>query len=169
VTAPVRACIGLGANLGHPQAALRGAVEALAALPASTLLAVSRFYRTVAWGQVDQPDFINAAVLLETRLEPQALLAHLLDIERAAGRDRSHDTASQRWGPRVLDLDLLLYGNQVIAEPGLRVPHPYLHQRAFALQPLAEIALDAPFPGHGSVAAALRGVDVSGVQVLDPA
>ncbi len=169
MSAPARACIGLGANLGHPQAALRAALDALAALPESRLLAASRFYRTPAWGHTDQPDFINAAAVLETRLEPGALLAHLLDIEREAGRDRANDTASRRWGPRVLDLDLLLYGSRMIEEPGLRVPHPYLHQRAFALQPLAEIAPEAPFPGHGSVAEALRGVDASGVQALDPA
>lgn len=169
MTAPVNACIGLGANLGRPQAALRDAVQALAALPDSRLLAASGFYRSKAWGRTDQPDFVNAAVLLRTRLAPQALLAHMLEIERLAGRRRDADDASTRWGPRVLDLDLLLYGGQVIDVPGLRVPHPYLHQRAFALLPLAQIAPDEPFPGHGSVAQALHGVDASGLQALDDA
>ncbi|KAF1684832.1 2-amino-4-hydroxy-6-hydroxymethyldihydropteridine diphosphokinase [Pseudoxanthomonas broegbernensis] len=169
MTAQANACIGLGANLGHPEAALRRAVDALAALPDTRLLAVSRFYRTAAWGRTDQPDFINAAALLRTGLAPQALLAQLLEIERQAGRQRDGDAASTRWGPRVLDLDLLLYGGQVVDEPGLRVPHPCLHERAFALLPLAEIAPAEPFPGHGSVADALRGVDTEGVLALDDA
>ena len=94
-----------------------------------------------------------------TGLGPQALLKHLLKIERKAGRSRGGEAASMRWGPRVLDLDLLLYGGQVLDLPGLRVPHPYLHQRAFALVPLAEIASSEPFPGHGTVAEALRDLD----------
>ena len=164
---PVRACIGLGGNIGDPEQALRDAFRALAALPASQLLAVSRLYRTPAWGRADQPDYINAAALLETRLQPQALLAQLLAIERAAGRQRDGDSAGTRWGPRVLDLDLLLYAEQRIDLPGLRVPHPHLHERAFALVPLAEIAAGAPFPGHGSVGEALRLVDATGVDAIE--
>lgn len=159
---PVRAGIGLGANLGDPVAAVRHAIRALGELPDSRLLAASRLYRTTAWGRTDQPDYINAAALLETHLEPQALLAQLLDIERSAGRQRD----GLRWGPRVLDLDLLLYGEQLIDQPGLRVPHPHLHERAFALVPLAEIAADAPFPGHGRVGEALRGIDAVGVEAI---
>ncbi|WP_037060058.1 2-amino-4-hydroxy-6-hydroxymethyldihydropteridine diphosphokinase [Pseudoxanthomonas suwonensis] len=160
----VHACIGLGANLGQPVPTLRRAAAALAALPGTRLLALSRFYRTPAWGRVDQPDFINAAALLQTRLEPLELLQHLLRIEREAGRDRGD---GQRWGPRVLDLDLLLYAGRVIDLPGLRVPHPHLHERAFALVPLAEIAAAEPFPGRGSVGDALRGLDAGGIEVLD--
>lgn len=160
---PVHACIGLGANLGDPAAALRAAFEALARLPATRLLAASRLYRTPAWGRTDQPDYVNAAALLDTALDPQGLLAALLDIERRAGRVRD----GLRWGPRTLDLDLLLYGDRVIDLPGLRVPHPHLHVRAFALVPLAEIAADEPFPGHGCVGEALRGVDVRGVVAID--
>jgi 2-amino-4-hydroxy-6-hydroxymethyldihydropteridine diphosphokinase len=166
MSAPVHAlnaCIGLGANLGLPEATLRAAADALAALPDSRLLAVSRFYRTPAWGRLDQPDFVNAAALLQTRLSPQALLQALLRIEHEAGRQRD---PAERWGPRVLDLDLLLYGGQVIDQPGLRVPHPHLHERAFALVPLAEIAPAEPFPGHGTVADALRAVDTGGVEAL---
>jgi 2-amino-4-hydroxy-6-hydroxymethyldihydropteridine diphosphokinase len=163
----VHACIGLGANLGRPEAALRQAAVALGELPGTRLLALSRCYRTPAWGRLDQPDFVNAAALLDTRLPPQALLEALLEIERDAGRERGDDS---RWGPRVLDLDLLLYAGRVIDRPGLRVPHPHLHERAFALVPLAEIAPAEPFPGHGTVADALRGVDAGGVRPLaDPA
>lgn len=160
--AGVRACIGLGANLGDPGQAVRAAFLALGALPESRLLATSRLYRTPAWGRVDQPDYINAAALLDTRLAPAALLAQLLDIERRAGRVRD----GERWGPRLLDLDLLLYGDRSIDMPGLRVPHPHLHERAFALVPLAEIAADAPFPGHGSVGEALRRIDTEGVEAV---
>lgn len=166
MTQLTNACIGLGANLGHPATAVRDAIHALEALPVTRVLAVSRLYRTQAWGRINQPDFINAAVLLQTELAPQELLKHLLAIERDAGRSRGSEIASMRWGPRVLDLDLLLYGDRVINEPGLRVPHPHLHERAFALVPLAEIAPDANFPGHGSVTAALRNVDVHGVEVV---
>lgn len=160
------ACIGLGANLGQPQDAVRLAMQALGELPSTRLLAASSLYRTPAWGRLDQPDYINAVVMLQTGLEPQALLGHLLAIERNAGRKRGIEIASMRWGPRVLDLDLLLYGERTINEVGLRVPHPYLHERAFALVPLAEIAPNAPFPGHGTVADALRHVDVSGVEAI---
>ncbi len=158
------ACIGLGANLGHPRHAVRLAMQALDELPSSRVLATSRLYRTPAWGRLDQPDYINAAVLVQTCLAPQALLKHLLAIERKAGRTRGAEIASMRWGPRVLDLDLLLYGEQTINEVGLCVPHPYLHERAFALVPLAEIAPDATFPGHGSVSEALRHVDVGSIE-----
>ena len=166
MTLLTNACVGVGANLGHPQTAVLGAIHALDGLPGTRVLAASRLYRTQAWGRIDQPDFINAAVVLQTELAPQELLAQLLAIEREAGRSRGTEIASMRWGPRVLDLDLLLYGDLVINETGLRVPHPHLHDRAFALVPLAEIAADANFPGHGSVAAALRNVDVHGVELV---
>ena len=166
MSTPILAAIGVGANLGDPIHAVTHAFQALAELPETQLVAASRLYRTAAWGRVDQPDFINAAVLLKTTLSAAALLAQLLDIERNAGRQRGGDTAVLRWGPRVLDLDVLLYGDAVINLPGLRVPHPHLHERAFALVPLAEIAADAVFPGHGSVGEALRHVDVRGVEAI---
>lgn len=158
--------IGLGANIGQPIRAIREAIVDLGKLPDTRVERVSRLYRTPAWGRVDQPNFINAAVWLQTRLGAPTLLRHLLDIERKAGRQRETETASRRWGPRVLDLDLLLYGESTFNQPGLRVPHPFLHERAFVLVPLAEIAPDAPFPGHGTVAEALRAVDATGIEAV---
>jgi len=142
------ACVGLGANLGDAAATVRAAQQALAGLPGTRLLAASRLYRTPAWGKTAQPDFINAAALLETALPARELLDGLLAVERRFGRTRAAD-GSDRWGARTLDLDLLLYGAAVIDEPGLHVPHPHLHQRAFALVPLVEIAPDIVIPGHG--------------------
>ena len=163
VNARVIAFIGLGGNVGDAAATLRTAIGELGALPESRLLRASRLYRTPAWGVEDQADFINAVAMLETRIAPQPLLEHLLAIERKHGRSRDADS---RWGPRTLDLDLLLYGDAVIDQPGLHVPHPQLQNRAFALQPLLEIAPDAVIPGIGSAAAALRALATDGIQVL---
>lgn len=131
-----RAYIGIGTNLGELRANLELAREALARL--GTIIAESSIYRTAPWGNLDQPSFLNAVVLLETRLAARALLEGLQEAERRLGR-----TVSERWGPRVIDLDLLLYDDLDIDEPGLRVPHPHLRERAFVLVPLAEI--DARF------------------------
>ena len=144
----IQACIGLGANLGDAADTLREAVEALDHREGITVREVSRFYRTPAWGREDQPDFINAVALLETSLTPRALLERLLAVETEFGR---HRVDGERWGPRTLDLDLLLYGDAVIDAPGLRVPHPHLHERAFALLPLLEIWPDVAIPGVASV------------------
>lgn len=154
------ACIGLGANLGDAAQTLRGAFEAMAALPLTTLRARSQLYSTPAWGNEDQPAFINAAAVLETGLAAPALLEALLDIERDFGRVRD---AAVHWGPRTLDLDLLLYGDAVIDLPQLKVPHPYLHERGFALLPLAEIAPDARIPGHGRVRDAAMRIEACGI------
>ena len=161
MSAPVRACIGLGGNIGDVAAALRAALAALGALPGTRLVRASRFYRTPAWGVETQPDFINAVAVLDTTLPARALLDALLDIERAHGRERAAD--GSRWGPRTLDLDLLLYGEAVIDEPGLVVPHPQLHARAFVLVPLAEVAAEAEVPGRGRVDALLAGVDAGDI------
>ena len=161
MSAPVRACIGLGGNIGDVAAALRAALAALDALPGTRLVRASRFYRTPAWGVEAQPDFINAVAVLDTTLPARALLDALLDIERAHGRERAAD--GSRWGPRTLDLDLLLYGEAVIDEPGLVVPHPQLHARAFVLVPLAEVAAEAEVPGRGRVDALLAGVDAGDI------
>ena len=161
---PIVAFVGLGGNVGDAAATLRAAFAELGALPDSRLLRGSRLYRTPAWGVQDQPHFVNAVAMLETALPAQALLAHLLAIERAHGRERDAD---RRWGPRTLDLDLLLYGDAVLDEPGLRLPHPRLHERAFALVPLAEIAPEATIPGVGRVTDALSKLADEGIRVLD--
>ncbi|MFF2046526.1 2-amino-4-hydroxy-6-hydroxymethyldihydropteridine diphosphokinase [Stenotrophomonas bentonitica] len=154
------ACIGLGANLGDAAQTLREAFQALAALPQTTLQARSQLYSTPAWGNEDQPAFVNAAAVLDTTLPAPALLEALLEIERRFGRVRD---PAVHWGPRALDLDVLLYGEDVIDLPQLQVPHPYLHARAFALLPLAEIAAEAVIPGHGRVRDAVVRVEACGI------
>ena len=158
------AFVGLGGNVGEAAATLREALRALDGLPGTRVLRASRLYRTPAWGRLDQPDFINAAARLETGLGPRELLDALLDVERQFGRDRQDEHA--RWGPRTLDLDLLLFGDAMVDEPGLRVPHPHLHERAFALVPLAAIAPEAVIPGHGTVRSALAAVAADGIEAL---
>ena len=153
----MQAYIGLGANLGDPHAALREAVRALAALPDSALQACSSLYRTAPIDATG-PDYLNAVVRLEPRLAPHALLAALQRIEQVHGRQRPYRNA-----PRTLDLDLLLYGDQVIDTPTLTVPHPRLHERAFVLRPLAEIAPLLNVPGRGCVADLL--VPVAGQRI----
>lgn len=162
----VVAAIGLGGNLGDVASTLRDALQAIDGLPGTRLLRASPLYRTPAWGNTDQPDFVNAAALVETTLAPRALLDALLDLERRFGRRRE---AGPQWGPRVLDLDLLLYGSGVVDEPGLRVPHPHLHERAFALLPLARIAADIDVPGRGPVRTLLEAVDTRGCELLSGA
>ncbi len=156
----VDAYVGLGANLGDAAGTLRAALGALAQLPGTRLVAASPLYRTPAWGRDQQPDFINAVARLDTALPARGLLQHLLEIERQFGRRRE---PGLRWGPRTLDLDLLLYGRQVIDEPGLQVPHPYLHERAFALVPLADLAPDLQIPGQGEVRTLLAGLDAGAI------
>ena len=163
MTTPVIAFVGLGGNLGDPAATLGAALQALDEVQGTRLLRASRLYRTPAWGVEQQPDFINAVAMLETSLGAQALLESLFVIERRHGRVRE---AEQRWGPRTLDLDLLLYGDAMIDEPGLRVPHPYLHERAFALLPLLEIAADVEIPGRGLARNAVSLLEKSNIQSL---
>lgn len=146
------AFVGLGGNVGDAAATLRKALTELDALPGSRLLRQSSLYRTAAWGMTEQADFINAVAAVRTTLAPQALLDALLQIECRHGRDRSRE---QRWGPRTLDLDLLLHGQRQMQNPGLCLPHPHLHERAFVLVPLAEIAPDAVIPGNGTIRDAL--------------
>lgn len=163
MTTPVIAFVGLGGNLGDPEATLGDALQALDGVQDTRLLRASRLYRTPAWGVEQQPDFLNAVAMLETRLGAPALLESLFVIERQHGRVRE---AEQRWGPRTLDLDLLLYGDAVIDEPGLRVPHPHLHERAFALLPLLEIAADVEIPGRGLARNAVSLLEKSNIQPL---
>jgi 2-amino-4-hydroxy-6-hydroxymethyldihydropteridine diphosphokinase len=144
----VRAFVGIGANLGDREANIRRAVELLGEIDGIEVVAVSALRETKPWGPIEQPAFVNGAVAVETALEPSELLMALLDVERLLGRVRS----GERWGPRTIDLDLLLYGERIVDEPGLTLPHPRLHERRFALEPLAELAPDAFVPGRGSVA-----------------
>jgi len=139
----MRAYIGLGSNLGEREATLREALTRLGELDGVAVVAVSSFRETDPVGNVDQPRFVNAAAALETSLRPRELLERLLDVERALGRDRA---VEERWGPRTLDLDLLLYGGESIDEPGLEVPHPRLAERAFVLEPLLELDPDLRLP-----------------------
>jgi 2-amino-4-hydroxy-6-hydroxymethyldihydropteridine diphosphokinase len=157
------AAIGLGGNVGDAAATLREALGELDRLPRTRLLRASPLYRTPAWGHTDQADFVNAAALVETDLAPRELLDALLGLERRFGRERAD---GPRWGPRTLDLDLLVHGGARIDEPGLRLPHPHLHERAFALVPLARIAPDLDVPGRGPVAALLASVDAGECEVL---
>ncbi len=163
MTRIVPACIGLGANLGDAAATLTEAIDALARREGVHVRAVSRLYRTPAWGREDQPDFINAAALLDTSLAPRALLDVLLAVEADFGRQR---VDGERWGPRTLDLDLLLYGDAVIDEPGLQVPHPHLHERAFALVPLLDVLLGARIPGRGDARDAVSVLEMSNIHPL---
>jgi 2-amino-4-hydroxy-6-hydroxymethyldihydropteridine diphosphokinase len=158
------AYVGLGGNVGDAAGTLRAALSALDALPGTRLLRGSRLYRTPAWGREDQPDFVNAVAMLDTMLSAQALLDALLGVERAFGRDRGAEAA--RWGPRILDLDLLLHGDSVVDAPGLTVPHPHLLARAFVLVPLLEVAPDLDIPGRGSAREALAAMATDGIEAL---
>jgi 2-amino-4-hydroxy-6-hydroxymethyldihydropteridine diphosphokinase len=144
----IRACIGLGSNLQDPAAQLQAAVDALARLPGSAITAGSPLYRSAAVGPGTQPDYLNAVITLETTLAPEALLDALQAIEQAQGRRRT-----LRWGPRTLDLDILLYGDRQICLPRLQVPHPAMAQRHFVLYPLADICdPNQPLPGGRTLA-----------------
>ena len=141
------AFVGLGSNLDDPDSQVRQALAALGRLPRTRLLAQSSLYRSAPLGHADQPDFINAVAQVRTGLAPRALLDALHGIEQAHGRERSFRNA-----PRSLDLDLLLYDDAAIGEPGLDVPHPRMHERAFVLAPLTEIAPGCAIPGKGPAA-----------------
>jgi len=143
----VLAYIGLGSNLDRPIEQLRAGLAALAALPDTTLDRCSAFYLTAPVGRLDQPDFINAVCRVYTALAPPTLLQQLLAIEAGRGRERR-----EIGGPRSLDLDLLLYGDEVCDRPGLTLPHPRLHLRAFVLYPLYELAPRLVIPGRGALA-----------------
>lgn len=150
----MRAYIGLGANLGDRDATIRRAVEALAHRDGIEVVAVSSLRETEPVDFVEQPRFLNGVVALETDLEPSDLLAALLAVEQKLGRTRE----GPRFGPRTIDLDLLVYGDAEVDEPGLTVPHPRLAERRFALEPLAELDPDLVVPGRGRVEDLLRGL-----------
>ena len=145
------AYIGLGSNLGDRSAAIQAALDRLDADPEIELLAVSSLRDTAPVGFEDQPRFLNGAAALRTQLGPRELLDRMLEVERGLGRVRE----GIRYGPRTIDLDLLLYGDAVVDEPGLQIPHPRLAERAFALEPLVELNPELEVPGHGRVQALL--------------
>jgi 2-amino-4-hydroxy-6-hydroxymethyldihydropteridine diphosphokinase len=150
-----RSFVGLGANLEDPRGHIERAVELLGAQDGVEVVAVSTLRETDPVGYEDQPRFLNGAVELRTTLSPPELLQRLLSIERSLGRVRGE---GPRFGPRAIDLDLLLYGDAVVDEPGLQVPHPRLHERRFALEPLAELDPALEIPGRGPVQALLAGL-----------
>jgi len=145
--APATVCVGLGSNLDEPGRQVRAAMQKLDEIALCRVIARSSLYRSAPLGPVDQPDFVNAAVILETRLAPRVLLEEFKTIERLFGRE-----PGERWGPRRIDLDLLVYGDRLVDEPGLKIPHPGIAERNFVLLPLGEIAPDLLVPGLGRVA-----------------
>jgi 2-amino-4-hydroxy-6-hydroxymethyldihydropteridine diphosphokinase len=156
------AYVAIGSNLDQPQTRVLEAFERLAALPATRSLLRSRLYKTQPMGPQDQPYFVNAAAGLLTELSARELLEHLLGIEQAMGRHRQ-----ERWGPRVIDLDLIWMLGEPIDEPGLTVPHPGVSTRNFVLYPLADIAPSLAIPGHGNVSELARLAGGDGISVLD--
>lgn len=142
------AYVGLGSNLGDREATIRRAAELIGASRLSPV------FETEPWGLEEQPLFLNAVAEVETGLTARSFLDHLLDVERRLGRER----IGPRWGPRIIDLDLLLFGGERISEPGLEVPHPLMLERRFVLEPLAALVPDLEIPGTGTVSDALAGL-----------
>lgn len=157
-----RAYVALGSNQDNPIAQVESGFEALAALPETVLLRRSSLFRTPPWGFDAQPDFINAVAEIDTRSTPPRLLRAMQAIEQAHGRDRS----GPRWGPRTLDLDLLLYADLRLTTPTLQLPHPRIAARAFVLLPLAELSPALDVPGQGRVADLLARTDCRGCRCI---
>ncbi|MEP6884259.1 MAG: 2-amino-4-hydroxy-6-hydroxymethyldihydropteridine diphosphokinase [Gammaproteobacteria bacterium] len=156
------AYVAIGSNLNEPRARVLEAFERLAELPATCIVLRSRLYRSRPMGPQDQPDFVNAVAGLLTQLKARELLDGLLRTEQAMGRNRQ-----VRWGPRVIDLDLIWMPGGPIDEPGLTLPHPGVSTRNFVLYPLADIAPTLAIPGHGTVSELLGGADNDGISILD--
>lgn len=159
----MKAWLGLGANLQQPAMQLEEALNCLAQSDGIEVHQTSSFYRTPPWGDEQQDDFINAVVQIETDLDPLTLLHRLQSIENAMGRQRS----GHRWGPRIIDIDLLLFADQTICSTELLVPHPRMHERAFVLLPLAELDAEIEIPGQGVVGALLSQLDCRRICRLD--
>ena len=159
----MKAWLGLGSNLQQPAAQLRQALKWLGEAEGLEILATSSFYRTPPWGDEQQDDFINAVVQIETSLDPVPLLRVLQSIENDMGRQRSE----RRWGPRLIDIDLLLYADQQYHSAELELPHPRMHERAFVLMPLSELDAGLEIPGYGSVEKLLQQLDCSGISRLN--
>lgn len=161
----VTAYVGLGANLQDPAAQVRRALDELGSISQSRVLSRSPLYKSPPLGPAGQPDYVNAVAALETSLAPRALLEELRAIEVRHGRRRD----GTRWGPRTLDLDILLYGDQVMDTPELTLPHPGLHERAFVLYPLFDVAPELEIPGRGSVRALRERLGAARIERLEPA
>jgi 2-amino-4-hydroxy-6-hydroxymethyldihydropteridine diphosphokinase len=161
----IPAYIGLGSNLGDPPLQIEKAFTALAALPQTRSLSRSGIFQSSPMGPIQQPDFLNAAAGLLTQLAPQALLDALKNLERALGRA----SPVERWGPRVIDLDLLVYGALRLQEPQLTLPHPGIHERNFVLLPLLDIAPGLEIPGKGRVRRLAEGISRTGIRRLTDA
>ena len=158
-----RVYLGLGSNLAQPAAQLQAALAALAELPGCQLVKVSSLYASQPLGPADQPDYVNAVAALDTNLEPLQLLDLLQQIELHQGRQRK----TERWGPRTLDLDILLFGQQRIDEARLKVPHYHMQERPFVLYPLAEIAADLQLPDGRTLRELLKNCPLQGLQRLE--
>lgn len=151
----IRVYIGIGSNLEDPVTQVKDAIEELEMLPDTILAARSSLYTGKPMGPQDQPDYINAVVALDTLLSPEDLFARMMEIEKQAGRVRD----GEQWGPRILDLDLLMYGKKKIDEAHLTVPHPAMHERDFVIIPLAEVAGNMKIPGHGLLSTLINQVE----------
>ena len=162
MNACVEACIGLGSNLDDPRQQVSTALKELRRLPYSQFKAESSLYRSGPMGPADQPDYVNAVAVVQTLLTPHALLDALLGIEQQHGRVRG----ATRWGPRTLDLDLLVYGDRLIEDARLRVPHPGIAERAFVVLPLSEVAPGLKVPGKGAIETLASQVERGGIQRL---
>ncbi|HWV55068.1 2-amino-4-hydroxy-6-hydroxymethyldihydropteridine diphosphokinase [Pseudorhodoplanes sp.] len=156
------AYVAFGGNVGDARTTIARAIDAFCEGTHVTLLARSSYYRTPPWGVTEQPPFVNACIAVDTRLSPRGLLDRAHEVERSFGRDRRNET---RWGPRTLDIDILTYGDDLIDEPMLTLPHPRLFERAFVLVPLVEIAPDATIGGR-SLREALDRLDTTGIERL---
>ncbi|MEP0232273.1 2-amino-4-hydroxy-6-hydroxymethyldihydropteridine diphosphokinase [Roseibium sp.] len=162
MTLTIRAALGLGSNMGDTKANLDAAIERLNASQGIAVTARSSDYRTPPWGPVPQDDYRNICITVETTLSPRALLERCLEVERELGRIRDI-----RWGPRIIDIDVLIYGKEAVDEENLTVPHPRMGERAFVLIPLAEIWPSAPIGGGQTAAEALKTCpDQDGVEKL---
>lgn len=155
------AFLGLGSNLDSPLNQLINAVQAIEIIPSTSLIQTSSFYKNRPVGPRDQPDFLNAVASIDTGLSPDGLLDYLQDIEVQQGRKRNI-----HWGARTLDLDILLFGSEVINTTRLVIPHPEMHRRAFVLQPLYEIAPDLVIPGQGPLKNLVRYINTDGMQKI---
>ena len=156
--------LALGANVGDARANLERAIALLCDGDLVRLLARSSDYQTPPWGLEQQPEFVNLCLMVETALTPAALLERNQQVERALGRDRTHEV---RWGPRPIDIDIIAYDDVVVDEPALKLPHPHAFERAFVLVPLAEIAPDRVIAGT-RVSDALARIDTAGIHRLPP-